>query len=291
MDDFVLEREMLVRAGSYLAIFATMATWELAAPRRRLTTSKGIRWLGNIGIVVLNTVALRLLFPAAAVGMAWTASEQGFGLLNNVSLPVWLAFVLSVALLDFIIYLQHVLFHAVPALWRLHMVHHADLDFDLTTGTRFHTVEMILSMVIKLGAVAALGPPVVAVLVFEILLNATAVFNHSNARLPIGLDRVLRLVLVTPDMHRVHHSTVPIEANSNFGFNLPWWDRLFGTYRAQPAAGHEGMTIGVRQFRNPQRLTLPWMLALPFFGETGPYPLAHPVRDNPAEEKEGSDQG
>jgi sterol desaturase/sphingolipid hydroxylase (fatty acid hydroxylase superfamily) len=174
-----------------------------------------------------------------------------------------LAVLLSILLLDLAIYLQHVLFHAVPGLWRLHRMHHADLEFDVTTGLRFHPVEIVLSMVIKLAVVAALGAPAVAVLLFEVLLNATALFNHGTIRLPAGWDRVLRWVMVTPDMHRVHHSVIPAETNSNFGFNLPWWDRLLGTYRAQPKAGHDGMTIGIKQFRTRRDLWLDRMLLQP----------------------------
>jgi sterol desaturase/sphingolipid hydroxylase (fatty acid hydroxylase superfamily) len=178
-----------------------------------------------------------------------------------------------VVVLDLVIYLQHVLFHAVPALWRLHRMHHADLDFDVTTGLRFHPIEIVLSMGIKLAVVAVLGPPAAAVLVFEVILNGTAMFNHSNIRIPLGLDRILRWVVVTPDMHRVHHSVVPQETNSNFGFNLPWWDRLFGTYRAQPAEGHDGMTIGIELFRARRDLWLDRMLIQPLLGKVGNYPI------------------
>ncbi|MHA1569906.1 MAG: sterol desaturase family protein, partial [Alphaproteobacteria bacterium] len=249
MQEFVLANEAAIRLSFFAGVFAIMALWELAAPRRGLATSKAARWAGNLGIVVINTLVLRLLFPVLAVGVAAAAESRGWGLFNMVEAPFWLAVLASVALLDLAIYLQHVMFHAVPALWRLHMMHHADLDFDVTTGARFHPIEIVLSMLIKMGVVTLLGAPAMAVLVFEILLNATAMFNHANARLSPGLDRVLRLVVVTPDMHRVHHSAEAAETNSNFGFNLPWWDRLLGTYRAQPAAGHEAMTIGLEQFR------------------------------------------
>jgi sterol desaturase/sphingolipid hydroxylase (fatty acid hydroxylase superfamily) len=202
----------------------------------------------------------------------WVGRE-GWGVFNNVALPYWLEVALSAALLDFVIYLQHVMFHAVPALWRLHMMHHADMDYDVTTGTRFHPIEIMISMGIKFGAIALLGAPAMGVIIFEVLLNGTAMFNHGNFFIPLGIDRLLRLFVVTPDMHRVHHSVFPSEANSNFGFNLPWWDRLMGTYRAQPSRGHEGMTIGLNQFRDPARLTLPWMLALPFIGKQGTYAI------------------
>lgn len=277
MSHWVLDNEAIIRLGSYSSVFVVMALWELALPRRRLTTSKTVRWLSNLGIVVLNTLLLRLIFSSAAIATAWKAGESGWGLLNNLETPFWVAFIISVLALDLVIYLQHVMFHAVPALWRLHMMHHADLDFDVTTGTRFHPLEMILSMLIKLAAIVVLGPPVLAVLTFEVLLNATATFNHSNVRIPLPVDRVLRWLVVTPDMHRVHHSVVPVEANCNFGFNLPWWDRMLGTYLSQPASGHEKMTIGLRQFRQPGRLTLPWMLLLPFIGKTGSYTFGYPA--------------
>jgi sterol desaturase/sphingolipid hydroxylase (fatty acid hydroxylase superfamily) len=208
------------------------------------------------------------------VGFAWLWSEHGWGLLPAAEVPYGLSFGLAFVALDFLVYLQHVLFHAVPALWRFHMVHHADLDFDLTTGNRFHPIEIVLSMLIKIAAIAALGPPALSVLAFEVILNATAMFNHANVRMPLPVDRALRWLVVTPDMHRIHHSTLPFETNSNFGFNLPWWDRLLGTYRGEPLGGHEGMRIGLRQFRDPDRLTLPRMIALPFTGEIGAYSFA-----------------
>ncbi len=278
MNEWVSNNEAAIRLSAYFGVFLVMALWELAAPRRALTVSKSKRWLSNIGIVLLNSVLLRLLFSTAALATAVAASERGWGLLNLWGLSFWPAVVISVIALDFVIYLQHVMFHAVPVLWRLHMVHHADLDYDVTTGARFHPVEIILSMLIKIVTVAVLGPPVVAVVIFEVLLNGTAMFNHSNVRVPLALDRVLRLLVVTPDMHRVHHSVIPVEANSNFGFNLPWWDRLMGTYVAQPKSGHQKMTIGLRQFRDESRSSLPWMLLMPFVGRVGSYPFSYPKR-------------
>ena len=270
---WILNHEPAVRLGAFLGIFAVMALWELAGPRRRLTTAKGPRWFANLGITIVNTVVVRLLFSTAAVGMAVVAAERGWGVLNQISAPAAITIIAAVLLLDLTIYLQHVMFHAVPLLWRLHMVHHADIDFDVTTGLRFHPVEIVLSMLIKLGVVLFLGPPVVAVLIFEVLLNATAMFNHGNVRIALSLDCVLRWFVVTPDMHRVHHSVIPQETNSNFGFNLPWWDRLLGTYRAQPAAGQEGMAIGLEQYQEQRHQTLAWMLGLPFVGRTGRYPV------------------
>jgi sterol desaturase/sphingolipid hydroxylase (fatty acid hydroxylase superfamily) len=266
MSETILVQEPMLRIGVFLAVLLAMAVWEVAAPRRRQEIPRVIRWTNNLALVVVDTLILRLSFPILAVGLALIAEERGWGLFNVLEVPLWLAVLLSILLLDLAIYLQHVLFHAVPALWRLHRMHHADLEFDVTTGLRFHPVEILLSMAIKLAVVAALGAPAVAVLIFEVLLNATAMFNHANIRLPAGVDRVLRWIVVTPDMHRVHHSVIPVETNSNFGFNLPWWDRLLGTYRAQPKAGHEGMTIGIEQFRTPRDLWLDRMLIQPLRG-------------------------
>lgn len=272
MNEFVLQNEIPIRLGSFFGIFAVMAVWELVTPRRDLAVSKTVRWLNNIGLVFLNSFILRLLFPAAGVGMAAFAQVRGWGVFNYFEVPWWLAVAGSVVVLDLIIYVQHVMVHAVPALWRLHRVHHADLDFDVTTGARFHPIEIILSMLIKFATIAVLGPPVIAVLIFEVVLNATAMFNHGNVRIPRSVDRVLRWFVVTPDMHRVHHSVEDDETNSNFGFNLPWWDRLFGTYRDQPRAGHEAMTIGIHSFREPRWSSwLPGMLAIPFVGRVTDY--------------------
>jgi sterol desaturase/sphingolipid hydroxylase (fatty acid hydroxylase superfamily) len=248
-------------------VLAAMALWEILAPRRSRTLPRRRRWPANLGIVVLNTLLVRALFPAAALGMALSAQSHGWGLLNQYAVPAWAAAAAGIVLLDLALYLQHVMFHAVPALWRLHRVHHADLDIDVTTGARFHPIEIALSMLVKLAAIAALGVPPAAVLLFEVLLNATSMFNHANVRIPATLEAVLRRLLVTPDMHRVHHSVERDETNSNFGFNLPWWDRLFGTYRAQPRAGHEAMAIGVAELRDAAECnTLGGMIALPFHG-------------------------
>ena len=274
VNEFILIYEIPMRLAAFALVFAAVAGWEVWAPRRRLTQPKTRRWANNIGLVAFNTLMLRLLFPLAAVGMAASASTHGWGLFNVFQLPLWLAALIAVIALDFVIWLQHVMVHAIPALWRLHRVHHADLDYDLTTGSRCHPIESILSMMIKFAAILLIGPPVIAVLIFEILLNGMAMFNHANIRLPAQLDRMLRLVVVTPDMHRVHHSVDDDETNSNFGFNLSWWDRLFGTYRDQPRAGHEGMTIGIRGFRQAQETNrLPGMLMLPFRGPIGDYAI------------------
>jgi sterol desaturase/sphingolipid hydroxylase (fatty acid hydroxylase superfamily) len=265
--------EATIRLGAFIGVFTAMALWEAAAPRRPRSYSRLARWPSNLAIVALNTVLLRILLPATAVSLALLAAQRGWGLLNNLRLPWWSTIVVSVVLLDLAIYLQHVMFHAVPALWRLHRMHHADLDIDVTTGARFHPIEILLSMLIKFGVVAALGASAVAVLIFEVLLNATSMFNHGNVRISVGLDRYLRWLVVTPDMHRVHHSIMVGETNSNFGFNLPWWDRLLGTYRDQPAAGHQGMTIGIEQFRDGRELWLDRMLLQPFRGPVGAYAI------------------
>ena len=268
-----MSEEATIRLACFLGIFAAIALWEVAAPRRARSASRLARWPSNIAIVALNTLLARIVVPIAAVGLAAIGKAEGWGLLNAASLPPLAKVAVAVVVLDLAIYLQHVMFHAVPALWRLHRMHHADLDFDVTTGARFHLIEILLSAGIKMIVVAALGPPAVAVLIFEVLLNATAMFNHGNVRIALGLDRALRWLVVTPDMHRVHHSIEVEETNSNFGFNLPWWDRMFGTYRDQPAAGHEAMTIGLDQFRDPGELRLDRMLTQPFRESVGRYPI------------------
>lgn len=273
MTEFVSSNEAAIRIAFFLGIFSAVAIAEMIVPRRCLTTSKQRRWFANIGIIAVNTVFIRLFFSAGAVGIAIFVSERNWGVLNNISAPYWLAVILSVLFLDFVIYLQHVMFHAVPTLWRLHMMHHADMDIDVTTGTRFHPVEMFLSMLIKAAAIIVSGAPPLAVMIFEVLLNGTAMFNHGNVKLPIGLDAILRLFVVTPDMHRVHHSVLPVETNSNYGFNLPWWDRLMGTYRSQPMNGHTDMTIGLKQFRNPDKLGLMDILLMPFRAAQGSYAI------------------
>ena len=260
--------EMFLRLGFFLAMFVAMAGLEALYPRRQRLYSRLLRWSGNLGISVINQVFVRLLIPATAVALAAHASGQGWGLLNQVALPVWVAIPVAVLVLDLAIYLQHRLYHVVPLLWRFHRMHHADLDFDVTTGIRFHPLSILLSALIKLAIVLAIGPPVIAVLIFEVLLNATSMFNHSNLKIPVSVDRVLRYLVVTPDMHRVHHSTDGAEMNRNFGFNFPWWDRLFGTYLEQPALGHDDMIVGLEQFRTRGDLGLGRMLVQPFVGDS-----------------------
>lgn len=284
MSETILATEATIRLAMFLGVLAAMALWEVAAPRRRLEIPRVIRWTNNLTLVVVDTVILRLSFPILAVGLAVMAEDRGWGLFNNIDVPAWVAIIVSMLLLDLAIYLQHVMFHAVPGLWRLHRMHHADLDFDATTGLRFHPVEILISMGIKLAAVAALGPPAVAVLLFEVILNVTALFNHANVNLPHRVDWVLRLFVVTPDMHRVHHSVDPRETNSNYGFNLPWWDRLLGTYIAQPARGHEGMEIGIEQFRTRRDLWLDRMLVQPLRGPASGHALDLPIAPKDCQE-------
>ena len=273
-NEFVVNHEVAIRLSFFFGTFIIIALWEIIAPRRALTVSKLVRWANNLGLVFLNSFIIRLLLPAAAIGVAVAAQENQWGLFNLVEVVMPLAVVASIVIMDFVIYIQHVIVHAVPALWRLHRVHHADLDYDVTTGSRFHTIEIILSMLIKFATIVLLGPPIIAVVIFEVVLNAMAMFNHANVGLPKTLDKVLRLFIVTPDMHRVHHSVEDDEANSNFGFNLSWWDRLFGTYRDQPRAGHQGMTIGIHQYRDTKQVSwLPGMLVLPFIGKITGYAI------------------
>ena len=270
MADIIIQNEVSIRLGFFFSVFLIMASAEFIWPRRELSVSKTHRWISNLGIVVLNTIIIRLLFPTAAVGIALIAESRQWGLLYLLQMPYLMSVVMSVVVLDFIIYVQHVLMHKIPVFWRLHRVHHVDLDFDVTTGGRFHPVEIVLSMLIKFGSILLLGAPAVAVVIFEVLLNATAMFNHSNVRLPLAVDSILRLFLVTPDMHRVHHSALRMETDSNYGFNLPWWDRLFGTYRAQPRAGHRAMTIGLENIREQKLcVNLVGMLKLPFIQPAG----------------------
>jgi sterol desaturase/sphingolipid hydroxylase (fatty acid hydroxylase superfamily) len=256
--------ELVIRLAAFAGVFAAMTLWEVLAPRRPWAVGRPPRWPGNLGVLVVDALAVRLLIPTAAVGVALMASDRGFGLLHLLGWTGWLAGLSGFVILDLVIYGQHVVFHKVPWLWRLHRMHHADLDIDVTTGVRFHPVEILLSMLIKMATVALLGIPAGAVVAFEVVLNATSMFNHSNAAMPAWLDRVVRLLVVTPDMHRVHHSVVRAETDSNFGFNLPWWDRLFGTYRSAPAAGHDGITIGLPIFRDRRELRLDRLLTQPF---------------------------
>lgn len=276
-----MEHEGLIRLTCFITVFALVAYAETISPRRVLTVAKGERWFNNLGLIALASAMIKWGVPLAATTIAAAAEAKGWGLFNQLQWPLWWRVVVAILILDLVIYLQHLMFHAVPLLWRLHMVHHADLDLDVSSGLRFHPIEIAISMGIKMMIVAALGLPVVAVLLFEITLNATAMFNHGNLHLPQSVDRVLRWITVTPDMHRVHHSVLIRETNSNFGFNFPWWDRLFGTYRAQPAAGHTGMTIGIGPFRTTKQVGLWRLLLLPFGKEEGRYSLKYIGADPP----------
>lgn len=264
LSELSMNTEVLVRLSSFAGLFAVFAVWELLAPRRTRHHSRSVRWLNNLALTVLNGLIVRLGIPLAAVGTAIAAQDQNLGLLNQVALPAGMAMIVAIVALDLILYLQHLLFHHVDFLWRLHRMHHADLDVDVTTGLRFHPIEIVLSMAIKMAAVLVLGAPVVAVIAFEVLLNASSLFNHANIRIPDKADRVLRYFIVTPDMHRVHHSVVRRETDSNFGFNVPWWDYLFKTYRASPQAGHIAMKVGIEHFRTPRDLWLDHLLFQPF---------------------------
>ncbi|WP_333840922.1 sterol desaturase family protein [Pelomicrobium sp.] len=269
-NEFAAAWEVPLRLWAFFGVLAVLVLWELKAPRRIPVLPRRKRWPGNLGIVALDTLLVRLLIPMTGAGMAVLAAAQGWGLLNVVPIPFWLAVLLSVVLLDLAIYGQHVLFHTLPPLWRVHRMHHADLEVDVTTGARFHPIEIVLSLLIKLSVIVALGAPATAVVLFEILLNATSMFNHSNVRLPPTVEALLRRVIVTPDMHRVHHSIKRQETDSNFGFNLSLWDRLFGTYRARPEDGHEAMALGIPDFRDPRDCTtLSGMLTIPFRGRAG----------------------
>jgi len=260
----LLEYEPFIRLGVFAGVLALMATLEALLPRRTRRLDRLIRWPGNFAIVLIDTFAVRLVFPVAAVGFALLMAERQTGLFNQTGISVGLAAIGSMLLLDLTIYAQHIVFHRIPFLWRFHRMHHTDLDLDVTSGTRFHPVEILLSLLIKFAAIALIGPPAVAVLLFEVLLNAGAMFNHANLRIPPAMDNILRKLIVTPDMHRVHHSVLPVETNANFGFNLSCWDRVFGTYIAQPQAGHDEMMIGLPEFQDPKVQRIDNMLLQPW---------------------------
>ena len=260
-----MPHETLIRLSFFIGIFVLLIIWEFIVPRRNLEVSKTLRWKNNLYIIIINTVLLRLLFPVAAVGVAVWCSYHSVGFLNIIFIPEILKIIVAFLILDFAIYLQHIIFHYIPIFWKFHKVHHADQDIDVTTGLRFHPIEIVLSMLIKFAVVVFVGAPVIAVIVFEVVLNATAMFNHSNIRLPKKIDAFIRFFIVTPDMHRVHHSTIVKEANSNFGFNFAIWDRLFGTYIAQPRKGHLDMDIGLDEYRDSRTTQkLINMLKMPF---------------------------
>lgn len=273
LNDWIPFHEATIRAAFFLGIFLILALGEFLFPKRpkNIDVPQKIRWVSNLSIVAFNNLVMRLILPLMAIDMAFLAQEYNWGIFNRYEIPYWLNIVLTIVILDLVIYLQHVMFHAVPIFWRLHRMHHADLDFDITTGIRFHPIEVLLSMGIKIGTVALIGASPLGVLIFEVLLNATSMFSHSNLKLPLSIDRIIRCGIVTPDMHRVHHSIQEHETNSNFGFNFSIWDRLFGTYLDQPSAGHLKMTIGITDFRNPKYLRFDWLLLIPFIGKISHY--------------------
>lgn len=262
--EFLLQYEPHIRLGAFFLVLLLMAAWEFSRPRRPQALPRSKRWPANLGLVLVDSLTVRFVVPVLAVGTAFAAKENGWGLFNLVSMPGLLSFFLTILLLDLIVYFQHVISHKIPLLWRLHRVHHSDTEFDVTTALRFHPIEIVFSMILKLAAVVLLGANPAGVLAFEVVLNASAMFNHSNIRMPLRVDQMLRWFIVTPDMHRVHHSIHREETDSNYGFNLPWWDRLFGTYRAQPRDGHDNMTIGLPMLRDSRWTHLYWLIMQPF---------------------------
>lgn len=267
--------EVGLRLTAFLGIFLAMAALERLLPRRRLRVAKLQRWVTNLSIVALDSLLVRIMagtpaiigaaaMPLVAVAAALMAEQKGWGLFNGLDWPIWIEIVVSLVVLDFAIWFQHLASHKVAVLWRLHRMHHADLDIDVTTALRFHPIEIGLSMLYKIVWVLALGPAAAAVVLFEVILNGCALFNHANVRLPLALDSALRMFVVTPDMHRVHHSTEAREHHANFGFNLSLWDRLFSTYVANPAAGHENMTIGLPEYQADGPARLGYSLMIPF---------------------------
>jgi len=264
LNALIIDHQFIIRLSAFFGIFLLMAAWEVFAPRRILRASKPVRWFNNMALTFLNALVGRFLFPLSATGLAVSVEAHSWGILNWLNMSSLTAGVISIGLLDFVIYLQHLIFHKISIFWPIHGMHHTDLDIDVTTGARFHPVEIVLSWLIKMGVIVLIGIPAWSFLIFEVLLNGTSMFNHSNIWINTKIDRLLRLVLVTPDMHRVHHSVIIREHDSNFGFNLSWWDRLFGTYMSQPGAGHADMVIGLANFRDPKRLSFHRLLTLPF---------------------------
>jgi sterol desaturase/sphingolipid hydroxylase (fatty acid hydroxylase superfamily) len=263
LESFLLAHETAIRFGVLVSTFGVMALWEIMAPLRAPDTSKGIRWSNHVMLAAINMALVRVLFPVAAVALAIYASDQSIGLFNMIWAPYALTFAAGVVLLDLTVYVFHLLFHSVPVLWRIHRVHHADLDIDVSTGVRFHPIQMVIAVIIKSAVILAFGLPPLSVLTFEIASHSITLFNHGNVRLSPSVDRVLRWFIVTPDMHRIHHSIHRAETDSNFGFVLPWWDRIFGTYCAEPAAGQERMVVGIESFRTGRDLWLDRLVTNP----------------------------
>jgi sterol desaturase/sphingolipid hydroxylase (fatty acid hydroxylase superfamily) len=264
MNTFILDHQLIIRLSSFFSILLFMAIWEIFAPRRALRTAKVFRWTNNLLLTALNGVAAHFIYPLSAAALAVIVEERGWGIMGYLQVPSFPAGLISIVFLDFVIYLQHFIFHKVKLLWHIHGMHHTDLDIDVTTGARFHPIEIVLSLLIKMGIILLIGVPAWSFIVFEVILNATSMFNHSNVFLNERIDKRLRSVLVTPDMHRVHHSVIIREHDSNFGFNFSWWDRLFSTYQSQPKEGHDNMVIGLANFRDPHGLSFMSLIGLPF---------------------------
>lgn len=273
MKEVFFEYESYIRLGSFLGIFALLTIWEISSPKRELLQLRRFRWFSNIGLIVLSSVLIRFILPTAAVGVALHVEQEQLGFLNLYELPFIVQFIFAFILLDLAIYFQHVMFHALPLFWRFHRVHHSDLDCDITTGLRFHPFEMIISIVFKFLIIASIGAPVLAVVLFEIILNAASMFTHSNIKIPSTIERMVRWFIVTPDMHRIHHSIEENETNSNFGFFISAWDRLLGTYIHVPEKGHVNMQIGLQRFREPKWQNLRWLIYLPFVDKTNGYSI------------------
>ncbi len=262
--DTILENESTIRLSVFASLFFLMALLETIKPRRKRSFTRRERWFSNLGILVLGAIIARLILPWVPVGVAIYAQANGIGVLQYLDIPNVPFIMIGVLLLDFLIYVQHMFMHKVPILWRLHRLHHADLDYDVTTGIRFHPIEIILSLLYKMGLILLLGVDPVSVILFEVILNGMAMFNHANFKIPVSIDRILRLVFVTPDMHRIHHSAIQRETDSNYGFNISLWDRVCKTFVAQPEKGHDDMTIGLDYFRDKSQLRIDKMLSQPF---------------------------
>lgn len=275
MREFIFQYESVIRFGSFFGIFALLAIWEIASPKRKLLELRCFRWFSNIGLIVIANILIRFIVPTAAVGIALHAEQDQLGILNHHadSLPYAAHFIIAFILMDLAIYFQHVIFHALPMFWRFHRVHHSDLDCDITTGVRFHPFEIIISILFKFLIIISIGVPVLAVVIFEIILNATSMFTHSNIKIPTTVERIIRWLIVTPDMHRTHHSIDESETNSNFGFFISVWDRLFGTYIDKPKRGHIEMEIGLQDFREPKWQNLRWLIYLPFVSNIKSYAI------------------
>lgn len=280
MQELFFENESYIRLGAFLGIFALLTIWEISTPKRELLELRRFRWFSNIGLIVISSVLIRFILPTAAVGVALHVEQDNLGFLNHYDLPFLLQFVLAFVLMDLAIYFQHVMFHALPLFWRFHRVHHSDLDCDITTGLRFHPFEIVISIVFKFLVIISVGVPVIAVVIFEIILNAASMFTHSNIKIPATFESIVRWFIVTPDMHRIHHSIKENETNSNFGFFISLWDRMLGTYTSEPEYGHANMQIGLKNFREPKWQNLRWLIYLPFVTDVNDYSINKRQREN-----------